>query len=86
MYRLIEHGVQDRHNQRMYGKEAGCSGSSSFFTPASMVDTLPAFLVFAWGFGGTVLVFAVELTAAHWRTLRGCWCRAIGFARLHVNV
>lgn len=85
MFRLIEHGVQDRHNQRMYGKEAWCSGSASFFTPASMVDTLPAFLVFAWGFGGTVMVLVVELTLKHWRTVRSWWTRANNFANVNVN-
>lgn len=85
MCRLIEHGIQNRHNSRLYVKEIVCSGGGSFFSPASMVDTLPAFKVMAWGLGGTVLIFFMELTVKYRKKLRKMLSKFNDWRKLQIS-
>lgn len=84
MARLIEHGVQDRHNQRLYGKETPCSGGATF-KPASMVDTKPAFQALALGFAGTWIVFIAELCMNNWSTIKKISFRFVHSVDYQIN-
>lgn len=60
IFRLIEHGIQDRHNKRIYTTEPKCSGNEASFASASLLDTAPAFLVLVWGYVAAAVVFLGE--------------------------
>lgn len=62
MFRMHEHGLQDRHNSRMYTKKPRCSGSAGNFITASLVDTKPAIVVLLWGICLAICLLAIELT------------------------
>lgn len=62
MFRMHEHGLQDRQNSRMYTKKPRCTGTSGNFITASLVDTKPAILVLIWGITLAICMLAIELT------------------------
>lgn len=61
MFRMHEHGLQDRQNSRMYTKKPRCTGSGGNFITASLVDTKPAILVLLCGVFFAICLLAIEL-------------------------
>lgn len=69
MFRMHEHGLQERENSRMYTKKPKCIGGAGNFITASLIDTKPAILVLIWGFLIAPFVLTAEM-AYHRFTLK----------------
>lgn len=61
MLRIIEHGIANRHYRRIYTTKPDCTGRIAMFTSATLLDTLPAFLIIAWGFAATLGILFGEI-------------------------
>lgn len=61
MFRMHEHGLQERVNARMYTKKPKCTGSGGNFITASLVDTKPALLILLWGYLLGICTLLIEL-------------------------
>uniref|UniRef100_A0A182XCS1 Ionotropic glutamate receptor C-terminal domain-containing protein n=1 Tax=Anopheles quadriannulatus TaxID=34691 RepID=A0A182XCS1_ANOQN len=51
LFRLNEHGIQYRENDKLYTKKPTCSGGGGKFVPVSLVDVEPAVWIILWGSG-----------------------------------
>lgn len=60
MLRLMEHGIANRHYRRIYTTKPDCTGRIAMFTSATLLDTLPAFIIIAWGFVGALGILLCE--------------------------
>lgn len=74
LFRLREHGIQERENGLLYTKKPVCHGNGGNFVTVGIVDIKPALLVLCWGFLVTVLVLALEISVKRRRFTIRCWC------------
>lgn len=60
LFRVREHGIQERENDHLYTKKPVCQGVGGAFVTVGIVDVKPALLVLLWGFLFGFVVFLVE--------------------------
>lgn len=61
MLRLMEYGIANRHYRRIYTTKPDCTGRIAMFTSATLLDTLPAFIIMSWGFAIAIGILLVEI-------------------------
>lgn len=63
LFRLYEHGIQNRENIRYYTAKPQCTGTGGKFISVSIIDVQPAIFLLCWGFGiaGAVFLFEVAV-------------------------
>lgn len=61
LFRLYEHGIQNRENIRYYTTKPQCSGTGGKFISVSIIDVQPAILLLCWGFGLAGAAFLFEM-------------------------
>uniref|UniRef100_A0A8W7PX34 Ionotropic glutamate receptor C-terminal domain-containing protein n=1 Tax=Anopheles coluzzii TaxID=1518534 RepID=A0A8W7PX34_ANOCL len=65
LFRLNEHGIQYRENDKLYTKKPTCSGGGGKFVPVSLVDVEPAVWIILWGSGLASAFFLTERLYFH---------------------
>lgn len=60
LFRMQEHGLQERENSLLYTKKPRCQGVGGNFITVSLVDIQPAMLILAWGIVISLGVFGIE--------------------------
>lgn len=61
LFRLYEHGIQNRENIRYYTTKPQCSGTGGKFISVSIIDVQPAILLLCWGFVIASAAFLFEM-------------------------
>lgn len=83
--RLNEHGVQNRHYRRIYAQKPECGGSTAMFMSATLLDTMPAFQILAWGTGGALFSFAIEIIFKRYSAIREGFIKVVKRLRSKQN-
>lgn len=60
IFKIREHGIQDRLNHKIYPKRPLCEGSSQNFDSVRLSDFYPALLVFLYGVLLSIFFLVVE--------------------------
>lgn len=60
LFRIREHGIQERENDLLYTKKPKCHGNGANFVTVGLVDIRPALLALLWGYLFTILLLILE--------------------------